>query len=336
MVGVRKARNWLGAMMAAMAVSGCATLPAPPAPGQPPIYADCRGAPSASPTVILESGAFGTSADWDLVLDDLAKGGRACAYDRSGLGRSAPTAEKKDVVSIAHELAQVLDTLGETRPVILVGHSNGALYAETFAALWPQRVAGLVYVNGVGSADLDYPLLVDDLTKERHLSNLAGVLADAGLAPVVSGLLTGHMDLPDAAADRKRSSLDTRDEVITARNEDREIVPGLTVVRGLGGSPPSVPTVVIVSVDVPGSPLTRAWREAEIVPARRAKASWVLEAPGANHTSPLVRDRAYVVAGVDWLRSLPIAAPLASADAAHDAAALLSAPASAPSRPPAP
>ena len=119
--------------------------------------------------MILESGAFGSSADWDLVLDDLAKGGRACAYDRSGLGRPGPSSGKKDVVSIANELARVLDGLGETRPIILVGHSNGGLYAETFAALWPQRVAGLVYVNGVGSDDLDDPLLLDDLAKERRL-----------------------------------------------------------------------------------------------------------------------------------------------------------------------
>ena len=54
---------------------------------QPPLFVDCRGAPTASPTVILEAGAFGTSADWDRVLDDLSAGGRVCAYDRAGVGR---------------------------------------------------------------------------------------------------------------------------------------------------------------------------------------------------------------------------------------------------------
>jgi len=53
-----------------------------------PLYVDCRGTPSTSPTVILEAGAFGTSADWDYVLDDLSAGGRVCAYDRAGIGRS--------------------------------------------------------------------------------------------------------------------------------------------------------------------------------------------------------------------------------------------------------
>ena len=41
------------------------------------MFADCRGARTESPTVILEAGAFGTSADWDFVLAGLAASG-AC------------------------------------------------------------------------------------------------------------------------------------------------------------------------------------------------------------------------------------------------------------------
>jgi pimeloyl-ACP methyl ester carboxylesterase len=273
-----------------------------------PLFTDCRGKQTASPLVILESGAFGTSADWDLVLDDLAKGGRVCAYDRGGLGASPPRAGGEDVIAVAHELAALLDGMGETGPVILVGHSNGALYVETFAALWPQRVAGLIYVNGVTSAALDHPVLLADLAKERVLSNLAAAGGAIGLAPIIAHALSDGEGLKGVAGRRKRDALGSAAKLQVARDEDRAIIPGLTTVRGLGGSPRAIATVVIWGATDPNLLLAKAWREAETAPARRAKTSWVLDAVGATHTSPLVRDRAYVAVAVGWLRSLSAAA----------------------------
>jgi pimeloyl-ACP methyl ester carboxylesterase len=306
---LRKAGKLIAALTATTLASSCASVPTIQAERPAELYVDCRGQRTAAPTVILESGAFGASADWDRVLDDLAKGGRACAYDRSGLGRSSLRAAGKDVISIAQELAQLLDFMGETQPVILVGHSNGALYAETFAALWPGRVAGVVYVNGVGSDDLDRPPLLDDLVRERRLSDLAGGAGQIGLAPIVAALLTQQMQLPIDAAARKRRSLDSRAALNAARDEDRQIIPGLTIARRLGGSPTFIPTAVIFGSADPLSSLAIEWRAAETAPARRARTAWILEAPGATHTSPLVRDRAYVVAAAAWLRSLAVKEP---------------------------
>ena len=88
-----------------------------------------------------------------------------------------------------------------------------------------------------------------------------------------------------------------------ARNEDRQIVPGLAAVRALGGVPANIPIVVIVGTTEPKLGSARAWRAAEVAPAARAQRSWILDAVGATHVSPLARDRAYVSAAVDWLRS---------------------------------
>ncbi len=301
----RRTPGFLASLAVLAGATGCANLPAPPrsltqAAG---IYADCRGAPTASPTVILEAGAFGTSADWDLVLNDLAKGGRACAYDRGGLGASAARAGAEDPVSIARELAGVLDSLGETAPVILVGHSNGQLYVEAFASLYPQRVAGVVYVNGVGADDLNDPRLLGYLAEERRLSDLAVTATSVGLAPLIAAKLTQDEGLGAAAADRKRRALTCHSCLRVARDEDREIVPGLTEVEKLGGVPADIPTVVIVGATQPKRGSAQAWRAAEIAPAQRAQRSWILDAVGATHVSPLARDRAYILAAVDWLRS---------------------------------
>jgi len=243
------------------------------------------------------------------VLDDLAQGGRVCAYDRAGVGDSPPRAGAEDVTSIAEELADLLDALGETGPVILVGHSNGALYAESFAALWPERVAGLVYVNGVTSNDTADPLLLADLTRERHLSNLAAAAADLGLAPLGASSVVKAENLPPEAAMRKRQALSRPRDLRVARDEDRAIVPGLFITANLGGSPPAIPTVTIFGSTDPNGALARAWRAAEEAPANRAARGWMLEAIGATHVSPLARDRAYLRAAVDWLRSLALPGP---------------------------
>jgi len=298
-----RARRLLIILAAAALAQACAGAAGGPSPARgPKLFVDCRGQPSASPTVILESGAFGSAADWDLVLDDLAKGGRACAYDRAGVGHSPPRPGGQDVTAIARELKALLDQIGEGRPVILVGHSNGALYAETFAALWPDRVAGLLYINGVTSDDLDYPELLHDLTVERRLADLAAISGDVGLAPRVSDVLTDLSGFSGEAARRKRQDMADPAALRVARDEDRAVIPGLATARMLGGSPAGVPTAVVSGQADPAAPLSRSWQAAEQAPARRAAMRLIINVPNATHTSPLVRDRGYVATAVDWLR----------------------------------
>ena len=203
--------------------------------GAPPIHVDCRGTRTASPTVILVAGAFGTSADWDYVLDDLAAGGRVCAYDRAGLGGSAPNALGATVLDKAEGIGRLLDQIGETGKVILVGHSNGALYAEAYARTHPDRVAGLVYINGVTTQARNDPRLIADLTSERRMAGLAVSAADVGLAPVVADRLVGQMTLRPPAAEAKRKSLTCKPCLVIARDEDRAMIPGLDAVASLDG-----------------------------------------------------------------------------------------------------
>ena len=294
----------IAALTVAALLGATAAVASPPDVRFPPLHVDCRGARTAAPTVVLEAGAFGASSDWDRVLDDLAASGRACAFDRAGLGDSPPRPGEKDVLTKAGELNALLDQIGERAPVILVGHSNGALYIEAFAALWPDRVAGLVYVNGVGADDLDSPLALADLRAERRMADLAVTAAQAGLAAAVADVLARQMDLPAQAAARKRAGLTCLACLKVARDEDRLIVQGLEAVRRLGPVSPAIPVVVIEGSLRPKAPLESAWRAAEVAPAARAERSWILDMPGATHVSPLTRDRAYVDAAVAWLRGL--------------------------------
>ena len=251
---------------------------------------------------MLEAGAFGTSADWDLVLRDLSADRRVCAYDRLGLGQSPDRDGQRPTESqIAGELAVTLDRLGERDPIILVGHSNGAFYAEAFATLFPARVAGVAYIDGVGTDDLDNAKVMAELRGEEERARLAVIGGWLGLAALAAKPMIDAIGLSGPAADRKRQAVTSPRHLANARDEVLQIIPGLARVRALGGVSRTVPTAVVVASLNPASAVDRAWRSAQTKPARRACQGWVLDANGATHVSVLGRDRSYVEAAVAWL-----------------------------------
>ena len=72
---------------------------------------------------------------------------RVCAYDRAGQGWSEDAASPRDGVQSAEELHTLLAKAGEHGPYVLVGHSTGGTYAMTYAARYPDQVAGLVLLD---------------------------------------------------------------------------------------------------------------------------------------------------------------------------------------------
>ena len=110
------------------------------------IQIDCRGA--GSPTVVLESGLdnYG-SLSWAAVHDSLARTSRVCAYSRAGIMWSDPSRVPFDSRQVAWDLRAALFSAGEHAPWVLVGHSIGGSYISTFTALYPEDVAGLVFVD---------------------------------------------------------------------------------------------------------------------------------------------------------------------------------------------
>lgn len=105
----------------------------------------CTG--SGEPTVILEAGLGGSSADWGYVQPEVAKFTRVCSYDRAGMGYSDPRPSPRTAGRIAHELAQLLHSAKIDGPLVLVGASIGGLTVRVFASEHTGRVAGLVLVD---------------------------------------------------------------------------------------------------------------------------------------------------------------------------------------------
>ena len=100
------------------------------------------GSGAERPLVVLLNGFAGTLEQWRFAAPFLTPEFRVLRYDRGGMGYSdASTFRLRDQVS---ELLGLLDTLGEHRPVLLVGYSTAAETVRLFMTQHPERVAGSI------------------------------------------------------------------------------------------------------------------------------------------------------------------------------------------------
>jgi pimeloyl-ACP methyl ester carboxylesterase len=105
----------------------------------------CQG--SGSPPVVFDSGWEDWAPVWALVQPEVAKFTTACSYDRAGTGFSDPGPMPRTSARIAEELRSALHSAGFRGPYVLVGHAFGGDNVRTFAARYPDEVAGMVLVE---------------------------------------------------------------------------------------------------------------------------------------------------------------------------------------------
>ena len=104
------------------------------------------------PPVVALHGLASNARWWDLVAANLAPEYRVVALDQRGHGRSSRPAHGYSFADNVADVIAVFDQL-DLGPAIIVGHSWGASVALSVAAHNPDRVLGVVCVDG-GVADL--------------------------------------------------------------------------------------------------------------------------------------------------------------------------------------
>jgi pimeloyl-ACP methyl ester carboxylesterase len=119
------------------------------------LHLSCTGA--GTPTVVLEPGAGEMSSNLGWITPALARDTRVCVYDRAGRGWSEPADTAQDGAHIATDLHTLLQRGHVPGPYVLAGHSFGGLYVLTFAARYPDEVAGMVLVDSTAPAAATNP-----------------------------------------------------------------------------------------------------------------------------------------------------------------------------------
>lgn len=104
---------------------------------------------SGRPPVIFEAGLAASSLSWARVQPLAAEFASTVSYDRAGLGWSMPLRSKPSLAQMLDDLHGIVMWAGGGEPVVLAGHSFGALLLLAYAQRFPKQVAGLVLVDPV-------------------------------------------------------------------------------------------------------------------------------------------------------------------------------------------
>lgn len=118
------------------------------------------------PVVILDSGLGETSQAWGKIQPIVASFAQTVSYDRAGMGQSEPGPEPRTPKQVAIELERLLKKAEILPSYVLVGSSLGGIHILTFASLYPNDVAGLVFVDAKDETTFD--AWRDDLGQEKY------------------------------------------------------------------------------------------------------------------------------------------------------------------------
>jgi pimeloyl-ACP methyl ester carboxylesterase len=197
------------------------------------------------PLVVFEAGMSAPAASWVHTQREISAHTRTLSYDRAGYGGSDPDPQDRTLERIVHDLTGLLDTLGETQPVVLVGHSWGGPIIRLFAEQHPHRVAGLVFVDAT---------LVEVMPARNATLIAASFAVMSMLARLGGKSLIMKVGLPHGMSPEISSAdvdIMVRDYACVqamhaGRREAAHIVPAIATMRRLqSAGTPDVPTICL-------------------------------------------------------------------------------------------
>jgi pimeloyl-ACP methyl ester carboxylesterase len=156
-------------------------------------YVTVKG--TGGPVVVIDH-AFGAfSTEWWGIQDRIAEFTTVVSYDRAGYGWSDKPRTPRTSQHIAQELHDLLQALNLPGPFILVGHSQGGLYANHFARFFPEIIAGAVLLDPLSPDDNRFkeelpPKVYQQSGVDKSATmKYGGWLAELSLLPLLKSLL---------------------------------------------------------------------------------------------------------------------------------------------------
>jgi pimeloyl-ACP methyl ester carboxylesterase len=164
---------------------------------------------AAASTVVLVHGYMDAAGTWDRVAPALAAEGlRVLAPDMRGFGEGAraPSGSYYHFPDYVADVAELLAVLSPDRPVALVGHSMGGTITTLYSGAFPERVARLANLEGLGPPD--NPFEVGPTRMRTWIEGLRAVRARGEAPPMRREdarrrLVTNHSTVPRDVLDHR-------------------------------------------------------------------------------------------------------------------------------------
>lgn len=112
--------------------------------------------------LVIEMGLGAVAGEWWHIAEKLSKQFTVLLYER-GRNISVPRSPK----NIAEELHALLQNLSCNSKIILLAHSQGGLYAQQFARMYPDMVCGIVFVDPLSANDNVYKTVFQTAEEQR-------------------------------------------------------------------------------------------------------------------------------------------------------------------------
>ena len=103
--------------------------------------------------IVLVSGAGVSLQGWQPLYPGIEKLGRVFGWNRFGMQGSDPPPARQTGALVLGSLRELLGYAGLEPPYVLVAHSLGGLFANLYARLYPQEVAGVLFLEAAHPDD---------------------------------------------------------------------------------------------------------------------------------------------------------------------------------------
>lgn len=151
---------------------------------------DCQMIGEGKTSLVIEMGLGAVMAEWAQLATRLSDRYTVLLYERAGYGVNGASKLARTPENIAIELYELLGQLEHEPQITILAHSQGGLYAQKFARMYPDLVKELMLLDPLSPQDnLFRTLLTEEEFKKSGADKTSGLCLNYRLARMHLGWL---------------------------------------------------------------------------------------------------------------------------------------------------
>lgn len=112
--------------------------------------------------IVVETSLNSCMGEWWHLAEKLSETYTVLLYERAGYGRSSKSSLPRTPKNISEELHKLISSVDHDDKMIFIGHSQGGLYLQQYARMYPDTVRGLVLIDPLSANDNKWRELLNE------------------------------------------------------------------------------------------------------------------------------------------------------------------------------